>query len=64
VIGAFAGIAFQLAGIGMHGLLAYNVSQRARKSGSGGSAADSENRNLLELLQQRIGAIVPTIIAA
>jgi ABC-type antimicrobial peptide transport system permease subunit len=33
VLGAFAAIAFLLAGIGVHGLLAYNVSQGAREIG-------------------------------
>jgi predicted permease len=33
VLGGFAVIAFLLAGLGLHGLLAYNVSQRAREIG-------------------------------
>ena len=33
VLGAFAVIAFVLAGIGIHGLLSFSVSQRARRSG-------------------------------
>ena len=33
MLGAFAGVAFLLAGIGIHGLLAFTVSQRLREIG-------------------------------
>ena len=52
MIGAFAGIAFLLAGIGLHGLLAYNVSQRAREIGVR-IAVGAERRSILTMVLQR-----------
>lgn len=52
VLGAFAGIAFLLAGIGLHGLLAYNVSQRAREIGVR-IALGAERRSILTMVLQR-----------
>jgi predicted permease len=52
VLGAFAGIAFLLAGIGLHGLLAYNVSQRAREIGVR-VALGAERRSILAMVLQR-----------
>jgi putative ABC transport system permease protein len=52
VLGAFAGIAFLLAGIGLHGLLAYNVSQRAREIGVR-IALGAERRSILAMVLQR-----------
>jgi putative ABC transport system permease protein len=52
VLGAFAGLAFLLAGIGLHGLLAYNVSQRAREIGVR-IALGAERRSILAMVLQR-----------
>jgi ABC-type antimicrobial peptide transport system permease subunit len=52
VLGAFAVIAFLLAGIGLHGLLAYNVSQRAREIGVR-IALGAERRSILVMVLQR-----------
>lgn len=49
VLGAFAGMAFLLAGIGLHGLLAYNVSQRAREIGVR-IALGAERRSILAMV--------------
>jgi putative ABC transport system permease protein len=52
VLGAFAGIAFLLAGIGLHGLLAYNVSQRSREIGVR-VALGAERRTILAMVLKR-----------
>jgi predicted permease len=52
VLGAFALIAFLLAGIGLHGLLAYSVSQRAREIGVR-IALGAERRSILVMVLQR-----------
>jgi putative ABC transport system permease protein len=52
VLGAFALIAFLLAGIGLHGLLAYNVSQGARDIGVR-IALGAERRTILGMVMQR-----------
>jgi predicted permease len=52
VLGAFAVIAFLLAGIGLHGLLAYNVSQRAREIGIR-MALGAERRSIVAMVMQR-----------
>jgi predicted permease len=52
VLGAFALIAFLLAGIGLHGLLAYNVSQGARDIGVR-IALGAERRTILAMVMQR-----------
>jgi predicted lysophospholipase L1 biosynthesis ABC-type transport system permease subunit len=52
VLGAFAVIAFLLAGIGLHGLLAYDVSQRAREIGIR-LALGAEPRSILGMVMQR-----------
>jgi putative ABC transport system permease protein len=52
VLGAFAVIAFLLAGIGLHGLLAYNVSQAAREIGVR-LALGAERRTILGMIMQR-----------
>jgi len=52
VLGAFAAIAFFLAGIGLHGLLAYNVSQGAREIGVR-MALGAERRTILRMVLQR-----------
>jgi predicted permease len=52
VLGAFAAIAFLLAGIGLHGLMAYNVSQGAREIGVR-MALGAERRTILGMVMQR-----------
>jgi putative ABC transport system permease protein len=52
VLGAFAAIAFLLAGIGLHGLLAYNVSQGAREIGLR-MALGADRRTILSMVMQR-----------
>jgi ABC-type antimicrobial peptide transport system permease subunit len=52
VLGAFAAIAFLVAGIGLHGLLAYNVSQRAREIGVR-LALGAERRGILFMVMRR-----------
>ena len=52
VLGAFALIAFLLAGIGLHGLLAYNVSQGAREIGVR-MALGAERSTILGMVMQR-----------
>jgi putative ABC transport system permease protein len=52
VLGAFAVIAFLLAGIGLHGLLAYNVSQRAREIGVR-LALGAQRRSILAMVMRR-----------
>jgi predicted permease len=52
VLGAFAGVAFLVAGIGLHGLLAYNVSQRAREIGVR-LALGAERRGILFMVMRR-----------
>jgi ABC-type antimicrobial peptide transport system permease subunit len=52
VLGAFAAIAFLLAGIGLHGLLAFNVSQSAREIGVR-IAFGAERRNILGMVMRR-----------
>jgi putative ABC transport system permease protein len=52
VLGAFALIAFLLAGIGLHGVLAYNVSQGARDIGVR-MALGAERRTILGMVMQR-----------
>jgi putative ABC transport system permease protein len=52
VLGAFAAVAFLVAGIGLHGLLAYNVSQRAREIGVR-LALGAERRSILFMVMRR-----------
>ncbi len=52
VLGAFAAIAFLVAGIGLHGLLAYNVSQRGREIGVR-LALGAERRSILFMVMRR-----------
>jgi predicted permease len=52
VLGAFAAVAFLVAGIGLHGLLAYNVSQRAREIGVR-LALGAERRGILFMVMRR-----------
>jgi ABC-type antimicrobial peptide transport system permease subunit len=65
VLGAFAAVAFLVAGIGLHGLLAYNVSQRAREIGVR-LALGAERRGILFLVMRRgLGlAVAGTITGA
>jgi len=52
VLGVFASIAFLLAGIGLHGLLAYSVSQSAREIGVR-MALGAERRTILAMVMRR-----------
>ena len=52
VLGAFAVFAFLLAGVGLHGLLAYNVSQRAREIGVR-VALGADRRSILSMVLRR-----------
>jgi predicted permease len=52
VLGTFAAVAFLVAGIGLHGLLAYNVSQRAREIGVR-LALGAERRGILFMVMRR-----------
>ena len=69
VLGAFAAIAFLVAGIGLHGLLAYNVSQRSREIGVR-LALGAERRGILLMVMRRgltlalAGAITGAALAA
>jgi ABC-type antimicrobial peptide transport system permease subunit len=68
VLGAFAAVAFLLAGIGLHGLLAYNVSQRAREIGVR-IALGAERRSILTMVLQRglrlavLGIVIGAVLA-
>lgn len=69
VLGAFATVAFLLAGIGLHGLLAYNVSQRSREIGVR-LALGAERRSILFMVMRRglilalAGTVAGAVIAA
>jgi putative ABC transport system permease protein len=68
VIGAFAVVAFLLAGIGIHGLLALAVSQRSREIGVR-VALGAAPRDILVLIMRRgilltIAGIVPGVLLA
>jgi putative ABC transport system permease protein len=52
VLGAFAAIAFLLAGIGLHGLLSYSVSQSSREIGLR-MALGAERRTILAMVMRR-----------
>jgi predicted lysophospholipase L1 biosynthesis ABC-type transport system permease subunit len=52
VLGAFATVAFLLAGIGLHGLLAFNVSERAREIGVR-MALGAERQSILRMVVGR-----------
>jgi predicted permease len=68
VLGAFAAIAFLLAGVGLHGLLAFNVSQRAREIGVR-LALGEERWSIVAMIMRRglrlaaIGVLVGAVLA-
>jgi predicted permease len=68
VLSAFAVIAFLLAGIGLHGLLAHNVSQRAREIGVR-IALGADRRNILVMVLRRglhlalLGIVIGAVLA-
>jgi predicted permease len=68
VLGAFAAIAFLLAGIGLHGLLAYSVSQSSREIGLR-MALGAEQRAILAMVMRRglqlalAGVLVGSVLA-
>jgi ABC-type antimicrobial peptide transport system permease subunit len=69
VLGAFAAVAFLVAGIGLHGLLAHNVSQRPREIGVR-LALGAERRSILLMVMRRgvglalVGTITGEAVAA
>jgi putative ABC transport system permease protein len=65
VLGTFAAVAFLVAGIGLHGLLAYNVSQRAREIGVR-LALGAGRRSILFMVMRRgvLLALAGTIAGA
>jgi ABC-type antimicrobial peptide transport system permease subunit len=68
VLSAFAAIAFLLAGVGLHGLLAFNVSQRAREIGVR-LALGAERRRIVGMVMGRglalaaVGVVFGSILA-
>jgi predicted permease len=63
VLGAFATVAFLLAGIGLHGLLAFNVSERAREIGVR-IALGAERRSILRMVVGRSLALTAVGLVA
>ncbi|MEP6994971.1 MAG: ABC transporter permease, partial [Acidobacteriota bacterium] len=59
VLGAFAAIAFLLAGIGIHGLLAFTVSQRMREIGVR-IAMGAQPRDILKMVMRQ-GAVLASL---
>jgi hypothetical protein len=68
VIGAFAAIAFLLAAIGIHGLLSFAVSQRAREIGVrmalGAQAGDVMAMVVRRSVRLALGGVVPGVVLA
>jgi ABC-type antimicrobial peptide transport system permease subunit len=68
VLAAFATIAFLLAGVGLHGLLAFNVSQRAREIGVR-MALGAERSSILRMVIGRslvltaVGLVLGAVLA-